>query len=116
MTPTPTYDRGYDDHAAMEDVPGKPNPTSAPAISALLRRHDFLPIATHNRQREGVRVQRGATRGAVRVVADYDSPSEAERVADELAELLTTAGFTIVRAGAAMQVTNPPYEPDAVTR
>lgn len=60
--------------------------TSPAAVSARLRRAGFGIVATRNR--EGIRVSRGALRGTVCVTVDLDREGEAERLADTLHEEL----------------------------
>lgn len=55
---------------------------SASSISRKLREAGFGVVATRNR--EGIRVSRGAFRGRVSVVVDLDRPGEANRLADTL--------------------------------
>jgi len=59
---------------------------SAPAVSAKLKAAGFGIVATRNR--EGIRVSRGALPGRVCVAVDLDRPGEARRLAVLLEEWL----------------------------
>jgi len=61
---------------------------SAPAVSAKLKAAGFGIVTTRNR--EGIRVSRGALPGRVCVAVDLDRPGEARRTAVLLEEWLTS--------------------------
>lgn len=89
--------------------------TSAPAIAALLRRHGFNPVAPADHNREGLKVRQSAT-GRVRVTADLDSKSAANRMADDAHATLARNGYDVSdidRDSAAFYVTATPVEADA---
>jgi hypothetical protein len=72
--------------------------TSAAAVSARLHRAGFGVVATRNR--EGIRVSRGALRGQVCVTVDLDRPGEEGRLANLVAEeLVKWEGYDFTRNG-----------------
>jgi hypothetical protein len=70
---------------------------TAPTVSRRLKEAGFGVVQT--RQREGIRVHNGATKGTVCVCVDLDRPGEAARLADTLADWLLTnpPGWTWTR-------------------
>lgn len=66
--------------------------TTAPVVSAALRRQGLNPVAPDAR-REGIKVRR-APFGAVSIRVDFDSPRDEVRLAGAVVEALAAAGFT----------------------
>lgn len=78
--------------------------TSPSAVSARLRRAGFGIVATRNR--EGIRVSRGALPGFVNVTVDLDRPGEAARLTEAVAaELAGWEGYRVVGADGMFTVT-----------
>lgn len=71
--------------------------TTAPSVSAALRRAGFRPSSTRNRQ--GIRVTASPVNG-VRVAADLDSDRDAERMSADAQAALTERGYVTERANA----------------
>lgn len=79
--------------------------TSAPAVSAALRRAGFAPVDS-DRRREGIRVTRGWSRqDSITVCVDIDNERLALALAQAVDEALCAAGYTVKRTAHTMQVT-----------
>jgi hypothetical protein len=85
--------------------------TTPSAVSARLRRAGFGIVATRNR--EGIRVSRGALPGFVNVTVDLDRPGEAARLTEAVAaELAAWEGYRVVGTGGMFTVTKGAAAPE----
>lgn len=77
--------------------------TSASAVSAALRRAGFSPLGSGtSRMREGIRVS--SSLHAVTVTVDLDHSGKADRMAADVEEALTAAGYAAQRDGILIRV------------
>jgi hypothetical protein len=78
----------------MVDAPEPRIPVSASLIGQQLKRLGY-PVRDEMR-RPGIRVQKGGSRDAVNItVRQFDNPADNAPVAEEIAEYLTGAGYTV---------------------
>ena len=80
-------------------------PTSAPAISRVLRRAGFFMV--HDYSREGLRVHKANHAGVVQITASFDARSQAQQAAHTAAEVLRGKGYAVQQNGRYLAVTKP---------
>lgn len=85
--------------------------TNASSVSRQLKAAGFGVVSTRNR--EGIRVSRGALPGHVSITVDLDRPAEAARLADTLEEYLEGAAPGDYRRDGVQFTVRDPFLPMA---